>query len=54
MRVTLYLKNIVDWLGRQGLSNGTPLEPPLLWLDSIFNVVKDANYDERHPAGKKS
>ncbi len=29
----MYLKNLGDFVSRQGLSTGTPLDPPLLWLD---------------------
>jgi hypothetical protein len=31
----VYLKNIGVCIGGQGLSIGTPLDPPLLWLDNI-------------------
>ncbi len=42
MRLALYvcLKNICDGVGGQDESNGTTLDPPLFWLDIIFNVVK--------------
>jgi hypothetical protein len=30
------LKNICDGVGGQDESNGTPLDPPLFWLDNIF------------------
>ncbi len=38
MRLALYvcLKNICDGVGGQDESNGTPLDPPLFWLDNIF------------------
>jgi hypothetical protein len=38
VRLALYvcLKNICDGVGRQNGSNGTPLDPPLFWLDNIF------------------
>jgi hypothetical protein len=29
-------KNICDGVGGQDESNGTPLDPPLFWLDNIF------------------
>ncbi len=32
----VYLKNICDGVGGQDESNGTPLYPPLFWLDNIF------------------
>jgi hypothetical protein len=40
VRLALYvsLKNIFDGVGGQDVSNGTPLDPPLFWLDNIFNV----------------
>jgi hypothetical protein len=31
-------KNISDGVESQNGSNGTPLNPPLFWLDNIFNV----------------
>jgi hypothetical protein len=31
------LKNICDGVGGQDESNGIPLNPPLFWLDIIFN-----------------
>ncbi len=42
MRLALYvcLKNICDGVGRQNGSNGTPLDPPLFWLDNIFNSLQ--------------
>ncbi len=46
MRLALYvcLKNICDGVGGQDESNGTPLDPPLFWLDNIFKEksVKEA------------
>ncbi len=38
VRLALYvcLKNIWDGVGGQDESNGTPLDPPLFWLDNIF------------------
>ncbi len=41
MRLALYvcLKNICDGVGCQNGSNGTPLDPPLFWLDNIFNPL---------------
>jgi hypothetical protein len=38
VRLALYvcLKNICDGVGSQNGSNGTPLDPPLFWLDNIF------------------
>jgi hypothetical protein len=38
VRLALYvcLKNICDGVGGQDESNGTPLDPPLFWLDNIF------------------
>jgi hypothetical protein len=40
VRLALYvcLKNICDGVGGQDVSNGTPLDPPLFWLDNIFNM----------------
>ncbi len=40
MRLALYvcLKNICDGVGGQDVSNGTPLDPPLFWLDNIFKL----------------
>ncbi len=40
MRLALYvcLKNICDGEGGQDEWNGTPLDPPLFWLDNIFNI----------------
>jgi hypothetical protein len=38
------LKNICDGAGGQDESNGTPLDPPLFWLDNIFKFFDaDAN-----------
>ena len=31
-------KNICDGVGCQNGSNGTPLDPPLFWLDNIFKL----------------
>ncbi len=41
VRLALYvcLKNICDGIGCQNGSNGTPLDPPLFWLDNIFNIA---------------
>jgi hypothetical protein len=41
VRLVLYvsLKNICDGVGGQDESNGTPLDPPLFWLDNIFNAL---------------
>ncbi len=38
VRLALYvcLKNSCDGVGGQDESNGTPLDPPLFWLDNIF------------------
>jgi hypothetical protein len=38
VRLALYvcLKNICDGVGCQNGLNGTPLDPPLFWLDNIF------------------
>jgi hypothetical protein len=38
VRLALYvcLKNICDDVGGQDVSNGTPIDPPLFWLDNIF------------------
>jgi hypothetical protein len=44
MRLALYvyLKNSCDGVGGQDESNGTPLDPPLFWLDNIFkSTTKD-------------
>jgi hypothetical protein len=46
-------KNICDGVGGQDESNGTPLYPPLFWLDNIFKQMplkkarakKDANIE---------
>ncbi len=40
MRLALYvcLNNICDGAGGQDESKGTPLDPPLFWLDNIFNL----------------
>ncbi len=42
MRLALYvyLKNSCDGVGGQEESNGTPLDPPLFWLDNIFKQWK--------------
>jgi hypothetical protein len=34
----MYLKNIGDCMSHNG-SNGTPLDPPLFWLDNTFNEL---------------
>jgi hypothetical protein len=34
------LKNIRDGIGIQDESNGTPQNPPLFWLDNIFNIFE--------------
>ncbi len=41
MRLALYvcLKTICDGVGGQDESNGTPLDPPLFWLDNIFKLL---------------
>jgi hypothetical protein len=41
VRLALYvcLKNICDGVGGQDESNGTPLDPPLFWLDNIFKTL---------------
>jgi hypothetical protein len=38
VRLDLYVcpKNICDGVGGQDESNGTPLDPPLFWLDNFF------------------
>jgi hypothetical protein len=33
----VFKKNISDGVGSRNGSNGTPLGPPLFWLDNIFN-----------------
>ena len=40
VRLALYvcLKNICDGVGSQDKSNGTTLDPPIFWLDNIFNL----------------
>jgi hypothetical protein len=38
------LKNICDGVGCQNGSNGTPLIPPLFWLDNIFNTTHKFTY----------
>jgi hypothetical protein len=35
------LKNICDGVGGQDESNGTPLDPPLFWLDNIFKFNRN-------------
>ncbi len=42
VRLALYkcLQNICDGVGGQDESNGTPLDPPLFWLDNIFKLEK--------------
>jgi hypothetical protein len=42
VRLALYVlkKNICDGVGGQDESNGTPLDPPLFWLDNIFKRLK--------------
>ena len=32
----MFKKNISDGVGSRNGSNGTPLNPPLFWLDNIF------------------
>ena len=34
----MFKKNISDGVGSRKGSNGTPLNPPLFWLDNIFNL----------------
>jgi hypothetical protein len=36
----VFKKNICDGVGGQDESNGTPLDPPLFWLDNIFKYLK--------------
>jgi hypothetical protein len=36
---TCSTKNISDGVGSQNGSNGTPLDPPLFWLDNIFKEL---------------
>jgi hypothetical protein len=54
VRLALYvcLKNICDGVGGQDESNGTPLDPPLFWLDNIFNAeflhTSNKNIDSRN------
>jgi hypothetical protein len=36
-------KNICDGVGVQDESIGTPLYPPLFWLDNIFKAMKQNN-----------
>ena len=33
-------KNICDGVGCQNGSNGTPLDPRLIWLDNIFKLLQ--------------
>ncbi len=49
MRLALYvcLKNICDGIGRPNGSNGSPLNPPLFWLDNIFNKICESSYSFR-------
>jgi hypothetical protein len=35
----VFKKNICDGVGGQDESNGTPLCPPLFWLDNIFKAT---------------
>jgi hypothetical protein len=35
----VFKKNISDGVGSQNGLNGTPLDPPLFWLDNIFNTL---------------
>jgi hypothetical protein len=35
----VFQKNICDGVGVQDESIGTPLYPPLFWLDNIFNSI---------------
>ncbi len=53
MRLALYvcLKNICDGVGGQDESNGTPLDPPLFWLDNIFNKSGKTNVPESQNVG---
>jgi hypothetical protein len=48
VRLALYvcLKNIRDGVGSQNGSNGTPLDPPLFWLDNIFKKVFSHSIDK--------
>jgi hypothetical protein len=32
----VFKKNISDGVGSRNGSNGTPVNPPLFWLDNIF------------------
>ncbi len=34
----MFKKNISDDVGSPNGSNGTPLDPPLFWLDNIFKL----------------
>jgi hypothetical protein len=34
----VFQKNISDGVGSHNGSNGTPLDPPLFWLDNTFKV----------------
>jgi hypothetical protein len=36
----VFKKNISDGVGSPNGSNGTPLDPPLFWLDNIFKYQK--------------
>jgi hypothetical protein len=36
-------KNISDGVESRNGSNGTPLNPPLFWLDNIFNLFFKIN-----------
>ncbi len=62
----MYLKNFDDCAGRQGLSIGTPLDPPHLWLDNTLNgeffnnkwilsvIIKIRNSEGQSESGFKS
>jgi hypothetical protein len=41
----VFKKNISDGVGSPNGSNGTPLDPPLYWLDNIFNLTKFDSLD---------
>ncbi len=42
----MFKKNISDGVGSRDGSNGTPLNPPLFWLDNIFKYFFDTFDDD--------
>ncbi len=54
MKLALYvcLKNICEGVGGQDESNGTPLYPPLFWLDNIFKILTTMRINEDYMTGR--